>query len=162
MKNNYIYNVIDITKRFNDNSISNKKEIIGVFHWTGGHDAEGAIEWLDERKGGVGSVGYNYIIDRNGLIYMLAKPGSRWMHNTGLGTHFDESTISIAFAALDENDTFTDEQIESAKILIEDLQEMFDIKWTHHAKLNSHKRDFPDWFWNKLVIKLDIPKGMVL
>ena len=160
--NDYTYKIIDITEKFNDNSISNKREIVGVFHWTGGHRANGAIDWLNKRRDGKGSVGYNYIIDRDGLVYMLAKPGSRWMHNTGLGTHFDENTISISFAALDENDSFTEDQIESGKMLIKELHKMFDVKWTHHAKLNSHKQDFPEWFWEGLVIKLEIPRGSIL
>ena len=138
--------IIDISDKFNDNSIRIKKKI--VFHWTGGSTAKGAIDWLNKRSGGKGSVGYNYIIDKDGSIYMLADPRTRWMHNTGLGTKYDEDTIPIALASKDENDRFTDRQVMASKSLVEKLDKWFWItETTHHAALNSKKVDFPEYIW---------------
>jgi len=141
--------IIDITDKFNDNSCKIKKKI--VFHWTGGSTAKGAINWLNERNEGHGSVGYNYIIDKSGDIYMLANPKVRWMHNTGTGTINDKNIVSISLVAKDEHDKITEAQIKSSKSLVKKLNDLFWItEITHHAALNSQKQDFPEYIWREL------------
>ena len=148
--------MIDISGRFADNAICEKEHRIGVFHWTGGPTAEGAIEWLDKRKGGKGSVGYNYVIDRDGTVFILADPRTSWMHNSGLGTAYDRHTVSISFAAKNAAHGITEEQTRAAHSLVVLLESWFDISWTHHAAINSHKQDFPAEMWEELKPKLGI------
>ena len=75
-------NITDITDRFRDNAQKVSKKVI--WHWTASNTAKSAIDWLDQRADGKGSVGYNYIIDKNGDVYMLGNPKNTWFHNTGL------------------------------------------------------------------------------
>lgn len=141
-------NIIDITRRFEDNSLNSKVDKTIVYHWTGGLTAASAINWLDQRKGGKGSVGYNYIIGKDGRIFMLANPHTRFMHNTGKGTNFDKRTISISLASNGENDPFTDKQIKACRDLRKHLQERFSIIREYcHRELNKKKPDFPDYIW---------------
>ncbi len=145
----------DKTEMFSDNS--RKVQKIIVLHWTGSNTAKSAINWLNERKNGKGSVGYNYIIDRNGDMYILGDPGERWFHNTGIGTHFDKDTISIAFVSMGTEPVFTPEQIKTLKDWIEQLRADFDItQIRHHASLNLKKPDFPDHVWEGLKEALEL------
>ena len=147
--------ITNITQRFLDNALNNKANRIIVFHWTGSHTAKSAIDWLDQRNEGNGSVGYNFIIDKDGVVYMLADPLTHWMHNTGLGTNFDEKTISISLASFGMSDPFTDKQIESSKGLVQFLEKRFNIiKTTHHAHLNKNKQDFPKELWDSFSKKI--------
>ena len=106
--------IIDKTAQFKDNIYIYKTRRRILWHWTGSRAAQSAINWLDQRIGGKGTVGYNYIIDKNGYIYMLVDPHKGFMQSSGLGKTYDELTIAIAFAMLDETDDLTEEQIESS------------------------------------------------
>ena len=147
--------LFDRTYQFMDNAIAEKQKKTVVFHWTGSKLAESAINWLNNRLDGKGSVGYNYIIAENGDIFMLANPCSRWMHNTGLGTNFDKQTISIAFAAINA-DGINKKQLKAAKELVVHLRHDFECTYTHHAALNDKKPDFPKDFWEKVKNYLEI------
>ena len=141
--------LIDITEQFKDNSHRVEKGI--VWHWTASKTAKSAIDWLDQRENGEGSVAYNYIIDKNGDVYMLGNPNYAWFHNTGLGSAYDKDIISISFVSMGREDLFTDEQINSAKHLYSILNDEYKITLnTHHASLNSHKQDFPEKMWIEL------------
>ena len=145
--NGFLMKIKDITKRFNDNSRKVRKKL--VFHWTGGSTAEGAIEWLDKRLNGKGSVGYNYIIDDK-TIYLLAHPSTRWMYNTGRGTTFDSDTISVSFVGSKDGD-ITHDKLVLAKELVDELRRTFDIYAIHHhAELSNKKQDFPSDTWRRI------------
>jgi len=138
--------LIDITNRFKDNSHQVEKGII--WHWTASSTAKSAINWLDERNNGEGSVAYNYIIDKNGDVYMLGNPNYAWFHNSGLGSEYDKDIISISLVSMGREDLFTDEQIESSRQLYSILSEEYKITLnTHHASINEHKQDFPETLW---------------
>ncbi len=147
--------IIDITERFKDNAHRISKKII--WHWTASNTAKSAIDWLDQRNNGEGSVAYNYIIDKNGDVYMLGNPKNTFFHNSGLGTLYDKDTISISLVSRGKKDNFTDEQIVSSKQLYSVLKCLYKIELnTHHASINSNKSDFPDHIWkefNKQIIK---------
>lgn len=146
-------NIIDITNQFEDNSQKVQKKI--VFHWTGGSTAQGTIDWLDQRKNGKGSVGYNYIVCKNGEIYMLGNPSYRWFHNTGIGSDFDKETISISLVSRGKKDKFTDEQIQAVRHLLPILKNLYRIvDITHHAALNKNKYDFPEYVWKDFKKKI--------
>ena len=145
-------NIIDITDRFKDNAHKVSKKVI--WHWTGGNTASGAIKWLDDREDvdgdgiGDGTIAYNYIIDKNGDVYMLGNPKNTWFHNTGLGSEYDKDTISISLVCRGKKDSFTEAQIESSKRLYSVLKCLYQIEInTHHASINLHKQDFPDKTW---------------
>ena len=141
-------NIIDITNQFKDNSQKVQKKII--FHWTASSTAKSAIDWLDQRANGEGSVGYNYIIDKDGSIYMLGNPEQRWFHNTGLGISFDKDTISISLVSRGKKDLFTDKQIANVRHLISILKNLYRIvEINHHAALNKNKPDFPEYIWKE-------------
>ena len=147
--------VHDKKQMFKDNCQPVRKTI--VLHWTGSETAESAINWLNERKNGEGSVGYNYIIDRNGDLYILADPGESWFHNTGLGTAFDKDTISIALVSTGKEPVITFYQIARLQQWIYMLQEDFEIiEITHHAALNSKKPDFPEKIWEQIKEELEL------
>lgn len=144
--------IIDLTTRFKDNAICNKKEVTVVFHWTGG-SAKSAIDWLDNRLNGKGTVGYNYIISGHKL-YILADPKTHYMNHSGLGDKYDRDSISIAFCYTSYP---TDEELKVAKNLLEDIKEWFTVKeYTHHAAINSKKVDFPADYWEHLKKDLGI------
>ncbi len=149
--------IIDVTNRFKDNVLSHKIHRRRLWHWTGGDTANGAIEHLDNRMGGKGTVGYHYIIDKDGTIFILANPHTDFMQSSGLGEAYDERAIAIAFVMKDETQDITDEQIYSAKYLIKKTDEDFHITDdVHHARINRNKKDFPQWLWEDLKIKLKI------
>ncbi|MDY0174364.1 MAG: peptidoglycan recognition family protein [Bacteroidales bacterium] len=146
--------IIDITGRFLDNSLRRNsiEDLRIVFHWTASSTAKSAIDWLDTRLGGKGTVGYNYIIDRDGTIYVLADPGERWMHNSGLGANYDQNTISISLVMKDETDPVSQNQEYASRQLLLDLNSKFEIKEiTHHAHINRNKRDFPEKLWESFI-----------
>lgn len=141
-------NIIDITEQFKDNAHRISKKII--WHWTASNTAKSAIDWLDQRNNGEGSVAYNYIIDKNGDVYMLGNPKNTFFHNSGLGTPYDKDTISISLVSRGKKDLFTDEQIESSKRLYSILKCLYKIELnTHHASINSKKQDFPEHIWKE-------------
>jgi len=141
-------NIIDISDRFKDNAQKVSKKVI--WHWTASNTAKSAIDWLDQRAGGEGTVAYNYIIDKNGDVYMLGNPKNTFFHNTGLGTEYDKDTISISLVCRGKKDSFTDAQIESSKRLYSVLKCLYEIELnTHHAAINSNKSDFPNKTWKK-------------
>ena len=139
-------NITDISDRFKDNAQKVSKRVI--WHWTASDTAKSAIDWLDQRNNGEGSVAYNYIIDKNGDVYMLGNPKNTWFHNTGLGSEYDKDTISISLVCRGKKDSFTEAQIESSKRLYSVLKCLYQIEInTHHASINLHKQDFPDKTW---------------
>ncbi len=140
--------IIDITERFKDNAHKVRKKII--WHWTASSTAKSAIDWLDQRNNGEGSVAYNYIIDKNGDVYMLGNPKNTFFHNSGLGTEYDKDTVPIALVSKGKKDPFTEAQLESCKQLYSILKGLYRIELnTHHASINSHKQDFPEHIWKK-------------
>ena len=144
----------DISERFLDNANKYKKRI--VLHWTASNTAKIAIEWLDMRKNGKGTVGYNYIIEKDGVVYMLADPAERWMHNTGLGGRYDMNVIAISFVNKGDG-IFTEEQYRACRELIEKLKEKYEITMiTHHHKIYKKKPDFPERIWEKVKDELGI------
>lgn len=149
--------IIDKSKQFKDNVYTYKSRRRILWHWTGGVNASGAIDYLDSRHNGKGTVGYNYIIDKNGYVYMLVDPYKGFMQSSGLGKTYDETVIAIAFAMLDESDDITKQQIESGRYLLNKLNQEFEIfENIHHAAINPHKVDFPNWLWEEIKEKLDI------
>lgn len=148
-------NMVDLTKRFKNNVICRRKQVVLVFHWTASETALSAINWLADRLDGRGTVGYNYIIDRDGTVYMLGDPRYVWFHNTGLGSRYDSNTVSVAFVMRDESQPVTERQIASGKELVKNIDDMFKvINVTHHAALNSSKRDFPEVMAKDLMMRL--------
>jgi hypothetical protein len=149
--------VIDITSRFMDNAIAEKEHRNAVWHWTGGGTAQGAIDWLDKRLEGKGSVGYNYIIGRDGNVYMLADPRTHYMHNTGShSTIPSKGTVSISFACRNAEHGITEAQIAAARDLVKQLNDWFVLKHYHHAQVNSTKIDFPSDMWESLKKQIGI------
>ena len=145
--------IINLENQFKDNAHKISKKII--WHWTGSNTAKSAIDWLDQRHEGKGSIAYNYIIDKNGDVYMLGNPNNTFFHNTGLGTEYDKDTISISLVSRGKKDPFTDEQIESSKRLYTILKCLYKIELnTHHAAINSNKSDYPDYIWKEFKSKL--------
>ena len=145
--------IIDVTKEFEKNFIRHKRTV--VFHWTAIGTAKEAMDYLKKRLNGKGTVGYNYIIEKNGDVYMLANPCYAWMHNSAMGTDFDKNTISISFVNTGSED-FTQEQIISAKQLLHHIKTNFDVTdITNHHKLYEKKSDFPDDVWEELLKKID-------
>ena len=143
--------VVDLTKQFKDNSITHRVRRRRLWHWTGGHSANGAITHLDRRFNGKGTVGYNYIIGKDGTLYMLVNPRYGYMQSSGLGHKYDKDTIAIAFVMFDETSKFTKEQIKTARELIAITNKSFHIfEDTHHAHVKHTKRDFPKQMWNAL------------
>ena len=58
---------------------------------------------------------------------------------------------------LDETDDITKEQYESAKYLVDKTNKEFHILGDiHHAAINSHKIDFPEWLWKDIKEELNI------
>ena len=141
---------------FLDNAMKREKpEFDLVAHWTGSSRPEGDLNWLNTRNNGRGSVGYNCIIGKDGARYILADPKTHWMHNTGCGTGFDKTTISIAFSALNAEDKITEDQIKSFREYKAELEEWCTIKsFSCHAELNRNKQDFPAEIWEQLKKKL--------
>ena len=146
-------NIINLTTDFEKNYIKHKRII--VFHWTATKTATEAIDYLKSRLEGKGTVGYNYIIDENGDVFMLANPCNAWMHNSAMGTEFDKNTISISFVNIGDG-LFSDAQIVAAKELLSTLKKQYEIiEITNHHKLYAGKPDFPDDVWQKLLKKID-------
>lgn len=147
--------IVDKTKMFLDNAQRRTApNYTLVVHWTGGSTASGAIEHLNKRAGGEGSVGYNAIIDKDGTVYLLADPRTHWMHNTGKGTSFDRKTISVSFVALPK-DKITVEQIRSFRKYKMELEEWCNISVVNcHKELNPNKPDFPAAQWEELYKEL--------
>ena len=144
----------DITNIFPDNAIKHKRTV--VFHWTATDTAKAAVDYLKNRLNGKGTVGYNYIIEKNGDIFMLANPCNAWMHNSAQGTEFDKNTISISFVNIGDGN-FTEQQTNVAFELVNNLKEQFNIvAFTNHHILYPPKPDFPDDVWEKLKTKLKI------
>ena len=152
----------DISERFLDNSYPRMSIAACVLHWTGSPTAKRAIDWLDQRLNGEGTVAYNYIIDRDGIVYMLVDPMKAWVYHSGLGSKYDQKTISVAFVSwgiqsekksgtlwvpyggsyLQE---LTQEQIDAFAELYGQLTVIFgDIPLTHHAAINPHKVDLTE------------------
>ena len=145
--------IINIEERFKDNAHKVRKKVI--WHWTGSSTAKSAIDWLDQRNNGEGTVAYNYIIDKNGDTYMLGNPKNTFFHNSGLGTSYDKDTISISLVSRGKKDSFTEAQIESSKRLYSILKGLYKIElMTHHADINEHKQDFPKHIWKDFKSKL--------
>ena len=143
--------MIDITDQFLDNARVIKKEITLVGHWTGGSTAAGAIQHLDTRRGGKGSVGYNVIINRNGVIFLLAEYPN-YMHNTGLGDSFDKNVISYSLVMTGAKDQVSKAQVKALAVWIKTLEKQYVIKkHVSHASLNKKKIDFPPKMWDKLM-----------
>ncbi len=146
--------IIDISNQFENNFIKHKRVI--VFHWTATKTAQEAIDFLKLRLNGKGTVGYNYIIEKNGDIYMLANPCNAWMHNSARGTDFDKNTISISFVNIGDG-SFTEKQYSAAKELFVFLKNSYQIeKVTNHHLLYPSKADFPLDVWKKVKVKLGI------
>ena len=144
----------DVTDTFLDNIVKHKRTV--VFHWTATNTAKEAIDYLKARLNGKGTVGYNYVVEKNGDIFMLANPCNAWMHNSAKGTEFDKNTISISFANIGDGN-FTERQTNATVELINNLQKQFDIvTFTNHHILYPSKPDFPDDVWEKLKIELKI------
>ena len=149
--------IINKIDTFKDNVLFHRPQKKRLWHWTGSRTASSAINWLDKRIDGTGTIGYHFIIDKNGYIYMLADPHKSFMQSSGLGKTFDSTIIAIAFAILDETDDITKEQYESAKYLINKTNKEFHILGDiHHAQINSHKIDFPKWLWKDIQKELNI------
>ncbi len=142
---------IDVTERFRSRH-AQKRKVRVVFHWTASGSAAGTIDWLTQRADGFGSVGYNYIIEKNGDVYFLADPRDRWFHNTGRGTAYDSHTVSIAFVMRDGSEEMTEEQLHAAaQLMVGELDDWFDFATvTHHAAVNNNKQDFPEEIWIRL------------
>jgi len=139
--------------KFKDNSF--KRKIRVIVHYTGSPNVNGSIEWLNKRKGGKGSVGYNVIIDKDNKIYYLAKPTS-WFHNTGLGSRYDKDTYSIAFTGSGIND-ITDAMIKDFKLTIQWLSNLFNIyEIKCHRECNIKKPDFSPEEWEILKRRIGI------
>ena len=138
--------MIQTEARYSDNSFKTLKRIL--LHWTASQTARSAMDWLDTRLEGKGTVGYNYIIEKNGMTFRLI-PDTSFFHNSGLGKKYDSDTISIAFVSMSEYPTL--EQIRALVQLITKLQKKFDIfEIRHHAGINNHKQDFPKDYWERL------------
>jgi len=149
--------LIDITEQFIDNVILKKPEIILVGHWTGGSTASGAIQHLDTRNDvdgdgiGDGSVGYNFITNRAGVVYLLAE-WPNFMHNTGKGTRYDQHTIAYSVVMTGPDDMFTELEAKAVAAIIYEIKKRFTIKkHVCHAMLNDHKIDFPQSMWMKFL-----------
>jgi hypothetical protein len=146
---------IDLSKMFIDNVNVHRPQKKIVYHWTGSKTAKSAYNWLNERNEGKGSVAYNYIIDKDGKIYILCDPFKGWFHNTGLGSNYDRNTISVALVSMGANDPITSKQIFSASLLNVKLNKEFHItEITHHRHLNRKKQDFPAKQWKELFPKI--------
>jgi len=139
---------IDISHSFTDNALVIKRKMRILLHWTGGTTAEGAINWLDKRLGGNGTVGYCNIIDED-VNYVLYDPRIMFMQSSGLGKRYDAETIPIAFVSKGAYPSKT--TIDSLKEVIADYKDRFGIfEITHHRHVNKNKPDFPDDFWDRL------------
>jgi N-acetyl-anhydromuramyl-L-alanine amidase AmpD len=167
--------VANLYKEFKDNSYPRFKRI--VLHWTASGTAESAINWLNQRLQGKGTVVYNYIIDRDGTVFELVDPFTRWAYHTGLGAPYDSQSIGIALVSWGVQDqersgsgwvffknrylqNYTSEQKESLKALLDTLHDSGlptdEMELTHHAAINPHKPDMPESMFNELVFDLGI------
>ncbi len=146
--------IIDITSEFENNFIKIEKTL--VFHWTATNTAEEAIKYLKNRLNGKGTVGYNYIVEKNGDIFMLADPCNAWMHNSAMGTDYDKNTISISLVNIGDGN-FEENQLIATKNLIDHLKKNYKIvEITNHHKLYPKKIDFPDDVWEKFLKFMNI------
>ena len=144
--------IINIEERFKDNAHKVRKKVI--WHWTGSSTAKSAIDWLDQRNNGEGTVAYCYIIEGKD-VYMLGNPNNTWFHNTGLGSEYDKDTIPIAIVSRGKKDKFPQDSIDSAKKLYSILKGLFEIyDNTHHASINKNKQDFPEHIWKEFKSKI--------
>lgn len=158
----------DITERFKDNSYPRHLFEACVLHWTASGSAKSAIDWLDQRLNGEGTVAYNFVIDRDGTIYMLVDPLKAWVYHSGTGAAFDKKSISVAFVSWGIQDQkksgtlwvpykdgylqeLTQEQIEAFAELYGLLTEIFgDVPLTHHAAINKNKFDLTDSMFDEV------------
>ena len=147
--------IFDASKMLEQNYQINKPDRNIVFHWTGEGTIASIIKYLTSRLQGKGTVGYNFMIDFNGDVVKLC-PLNAWFHNSGKGTNFDSSTISIAF--LSSGAYPTKQQIKSCITLLQsDIAPTFNIlEYFCHSELCDHKIDFPADYWRKLKHDLDL------
>ena len=139
--------------KFKDNSF--KRKIRVIVHYTGSPNVNGSLEWLNKRKGGKGSIGYNIIIDQSHEVFYLAKP-TEWFHNTGLGSRYDKDTFSIAFTG-NGIDDITDAMIKDFRDELENLKTIFNVYEIRcHHECNIKKPDFSPEEWEILKRRIGI------
>lgn len=111
-----------------------------VFHYTGGTTANGAVDTLRKR-----GLAYNYIVDKDGSVHVLAPGGTRAAHmrdsDKGPGGFGNGNSIGIAYVGRGEDD-ITDAQRSVGRALAARDAGKFKIAPTQvfgHGELNSHK-----------------------
>lgn len=111
-----------------------------VFHYTGGTTADGAIDTLRKR-----GLAYNYIIDKDGSVHVIAPGGTRAAHmrdsDKGPGGFGNSNSIGIAYVGTGEDD-ISDAQRAVGRALAARDAGKFKIAPTQvfgHGEINSHK-----------------------